>query len=66
MKEKEKLGKLQYSIDYDFQENKVTAPGPEGEGGMSSDQGVGLAQEVEPGTACNQEGCKFEPPAPPS
>lgn len=23
MKEKEKLGKLQYSIDYDFQENKV-------------------------------------------
>ena len=23
VKEKEKLGKLQYSIDYDFQENKV-------------------------------------------
>ena len=43
MKEKEKLGKLQYSIDYDFQENKVTAPG---RGGMSSDHGVGLAQEA--------------------
>ena len=41
VKEKEKLGKLQYSIDYDFQENKVTAPG---RGGMSSDHGVGLAQ----------------------
>lgn len=25
VKEKEKLGKLQYSIDYDFQENKVSA-----------------------------------------
>lgn len=24
VKEKEKLGKLQYSIDYDFQENKVS------------------------------------------
>lgn len=25
VKEKEKLGKLQYSIDYDFQENKASA-----------------------------------------
>lgn len=24
VKEKEKLGKLQYSIDYDFQENKAS------------------------------------------
>lgn len=30
VKEKEKLGKLQYSIDYDFQENKVRSVPSEG------------------------------------